>query len=282
MLQYWNLTRQPFENTRAGDWYYQGRQHREALARLRYIVRDGNMGFGLLTGEIGCGKTITINVLQSELAAGSDVPILLENACPDFDEVLRDILAKLLPPRPGALRRRAPIWLEENRYALLRRFRTEFEERILRRRRHLVVILDEAQQLSPEALVELKNLTNIDSDRGGLTVILAGQPELTELVQSLPQVDQRVGLRYHLHPLGADEVGEYVRRRLQAAGAERDDLFAAEAIEALYTETAGVPREINRIGKLALDRAYAVRARQVERETVEMIVADLFRQSPAA
>ncbi len=278
-LDYWNLTRRPFESTNDKEMFFAGRQHREALERLLYLVRDGNMGFGLLTGEIGCGKTMVIRVLQSRLQGRDCGVVFLENAYSNFNELLQDTLAGMNsgPATCGRRRRQPPAGV--SRYELVHKFRDQLWSRFARLKRRLLVILDEAQQLSEEALVELKNLTNL-SESGGqyFSIILSGQPELSALVQSLPPVDQRVGLRYHLLPLEESEVGAYVDARMSAAGYSGDSAFSAAAKSLLHRETAGIPREVNRVCKLALDRAFSLNQTQVETAIIQSLVDDVLRQ----
>ncbi len=279
-LDHWELDQRPFEATFEEPFFFAGRQHREAMERLLYLIRDGHMGFGLLTGEIGCGKSMVASVLQKRLRGRECQVVLLENAYGAFDELLREILAGM-NPLPGGRRRLPGRDRSESRYDMIRRFRELLEQKFARLRRQLVIMLDEAQQLSEEALIELKNLTNFSNlAAGSLSVILVGQPELAELVRSLPQIDQRVGLRYHLMPLDAEDTGAYVDWRLRAAGYRgAESPFSAEAKQALHEASGGIPREINRICKLALDRAFAGEHPTIPTTIVEEISADVLRQN---
>jgi general secretion pathway protein A len=279
-LNHWGLSERPFEASSGAGHFFSGRQHREALERLLYLVRDGDMSFGVLTGEIGCGKTVVANMVARQLLGRECHVVMLENSFGNFDEIMREIAAGMNPV-PALRRHTARRDAGYSRYELVRRFRDQLEFKFTRLRRRLVVMLDEAQQLSEEALVELKNLTNLAG--GGtnpLTIILSGQPELGELIRSLPQIDQRIGLRYHLLPLEAEEVGDYVDSRMRAAGYKHEtSVFADEAKAALAQTTGGVPREINRICKLALDRAFSLGRERVEADMVGQIAEDVFKQS---
>ena len=283
-LDHWQLNERPFENGCDKSFFFAGCQHREALERMLYLVRDGNMGFALLTGEIGCGKTTVANMLKERLRGTQCLTVLLENAYGDFEELLREVLDSM-SRRPGvrtrSLRRQAR---GEGRYDLIRRFRQQLQDKVVRLRRQMVLILDEAQQLSEEALVELKNLTNLSvRGRNHLTIVLTGQPELSEIVLSLPQVDQRVGVRYHLLPLAEENVGEYVDARMQAAGyPQTESAFTDSAKALLCAETGGIPREINRVCKLALDRAFSLGQGRVDDGIVRDLVDDVLRQNARA
>jgi len=260
---YWNLTRSPFP----------------ALERLFYIVEDGDMHFGLLTGDIGCGKTITRLVFKKKLLGQSYELVDLENANLSFPFLLLEVLQCLgaadsfteRPIDPSAL------------YYLLREFKQVLKNRIHAKGKRLLIMLDEAQQLDRQTLIELKNLTNITLDgQCPVTIILIGQPDLRDLVKTLPQVDQRISLRYHLPPLRPQEIGDYVRHRLAVAGNPRPDIFTSDAADSLHRITGGVPREINRVCKLALARACTLKSRMVDGAMLESIALDLRRQDGLA
>ncbi len=279
-VEYWNLRSRPFEAVFADEFFFSGNHHREALERLLYLIRDGDMGFGLLTGEIGCGKSMVASILRGRLRGRECQTVMLENSYGDFDDLLREIMTGLKSAPGMRYRPRRRVAFSESRYAMIARFREVLEQKFMRLRRRLVIILDEAQQLSEEALIEMKNLTNFTS-RGEnyLSIILVGQPELGELVHSLPQIDQRVGLRYHLQPLSESGVGEYVDWRMRAAGYTAEpSLFTDAAKHALFVVTEGVPREINRICKLALDRTFSLQHDRVEDDVVQSIAEDTIRQ----
>jgi general secretion pathway protein A len=276
-LQHWRLQRRPFENNRDVRFFYPGREHVEALERLLYLVRDGNMCFGLLTGEIGAGKTMVLHQLCQQLEKERYVTVHLPNGHFDFCDLLREIIAGL-ERRPGSRVRRSEHQ-DDSRYQLIARFSDLLESKVIRLGRLLVLMIDEAQQLGEETLIELKNLTNIGtSDQNAITVLLAGQPELSEQVRALPQINQRVGLRYHLPCLSPGAVGDYLAFRLAAAGAEGAPIFEPAAIGEIYEQTEGVPREINRICKLALDRAFTLGERSVSSAVVSSIAEDIYLQ----
>ncbi len=278
-LDFFGLKAKPFENTRAESPFFPGRRQAEALERMLYLVRDGNMGLGMLSGEVGCGKSMVVAALKHCLRDRPLQVVALESAFGDFDETLREILHLFAVGNARRLSARRNPFLGEDRYQMLRRFQDLMENRIIRLRRHLLIILDEAQQLSDEGLNELKNLGNFgEADRNYLSIILTGQPELADKVRDLPSVDQRIGLRYHLMPLTPAEVGEYVDYRLKKVGYSGGSLFTDQAKAALHEETGGVPREINRVCKLALDKAFSQGKRLIDSNLVTSIVEDVFRQ----
>jgi general secretion pathway protein A len=99
-------------------------------------------------------------------------------------------------------------------------------------------------------------------------------------VRELPVIDQRIGLRYHLRPMSSDEVGAYVEARMRAAGSLQESVFSEEAKITLYEETGGIPREINRVCKLALDKTFSLGQQKVEAEIITQIATDVFQQDP--
>lgn len=281
-MTYWGLSRRPFEGSVEEDMYVACRRHREALERMLYLVRDGHMGFGLLTGEIGCGKSLVARVLAREVSGDDCHAVYVSNSCDDFAELLREILneASLASRGRSAPQRRRD---GDDRYRLAREFRDMYELKYARMGRAMAIILDEAQQLSEECLVGLKSVTNFCSGgAGGMSIVLVGQPDLDASIRRLPQVDQRIGIRYHLLPLKEEEVGGYVADRLRLAGRVRGEVFSDEAMAVLREAAGGVPREINRICKLALDRAYALGLEQVSGEVAGSIAADLYRHRALA
>ena len=145
--------------------------------------------------------------------------------------------------------------------------------------RNTVLILDEAQLLNDHSLIELKNLTNINSHLSNpLTIVLVGQPELRDQVKGLPPLDQRVSLRFHLNPLSAKDVQGYIEQRLRVVGRSTGDLFDLSAIEALTSHTGGIPREVNRACQLCLHFAAAQNRDRVDNEIMEGVIQDLKRQ----
>jgi general secretion pathway protein A len=231
------------------------------------------MNFGMLTGEIGCGKTITRSVFKKRLSPIRFDVIDMENSNLPFNFIMLECIQKMSADDFN------PKLADENIYYLLKEFKKLLKIKIVQRQKNLVIILDEAQQLSKEAIVELKNLTNITyDDQSYITVILMGQPELGASVRNLPQIDQRISLRYHLNPLREKDVDGYLIHRLKVAGHPDGDVFVPEAVQLLCQVTGGIPREINRICKLAMDRAFSLRLSHIDSETINSIVMDLYKQ----
>jgi general secretion pathway protein A len=265
------LQKQPFDNTRDTNYFFASSGHAEALSRLSFLVEDRNMGIGLLTGEIGCGKTITRTMLHRQLARPAHIVVSLENCLLEFDELLLEIISQMRGER--ATSAELP-----DRYSRLSTFKQVLMRKIADSNRHLVIMLDEAQQLSQASIEALKGLTNIASERQNfLTLILIGQPELRNTIRQLPQVDQRVSLRYHLNAMSHDETRRYLEHRLQVAGLQGPLPFDTDAVRLLFEASGGVPREINRICKLALDHASGNGLALLDAAIINSVTDDLRR-----
>jgi general secretion pathway protein A len=262
----------PFDNNRDSNFFFQSSGHAEALARMTYLAEDRNMGIGLLSGEIGCGKTLTRTVLHRQLSQGSNYVVSLENCLLDFDSMLLEIISQMKGERvmPAAM---------PDRYTRLSAFKQILMRRVIDQRHHLVIMLDEAQQLNGSALEQLRGLTNIASERQNfISLILIGQPELRTTIRQLHQVDQRVSLRYHLNALSLEETGQYLRHRLSVAGLCGDYPFSIDAERLVFEHSAGVPRSINRLCKLALEHARSLGEATLNSAIIDNVTRDLQSQ----
>ena len=270
-LDAYNPPLPPFDNVRDTRYFYPSSVHGEALSRLLFLAEDGNMGIGMLTGEIGAGKTILRTVLHNRLDSSTHVRVSIENCLLDFDDLVLEIISQVLGERQYPQD-------YPDRYTRLAAFKKILSDEIVANGRHLVILLDEAQQLEPRTLEAIKGLTNIASERQNfLTLILIGPPELRSLVRRVPQVDQRISLRYHLGALEPRDMRPYLEHRLRSAGWQGDCPFDSGAVELLYQASRGIPREINRIGKLALEHALRTRQASISHAVIEAVVHDLRR-----
>jgi len=254
LLEHWNLSERPFEPTWDTRFFFQSRDHDEALNRLAFLVGERTMLFGMLTGNIGCGKTLTRAVFAERLDHRRFCVVTQENSAFSFSELLELVLEELDGNPPGA---------GQTKFARVERLKKAVA-RVYAEDRHLVLVFDEAQDMTTATLNELKLLTNLNrAGQSYLTIILVGQPELRELVASLPQIDQRVSLRFHLKAMDLEDSRNYLRHRLTVAGHTNGELFAPEAVERAHQVTLGVPRELNRIAKLSLEYAWVKEYSQV-------------------
>lgn len=265
-LSYWQLSERPFEATWDTRFYFQSRDHDEALSRLGFLVGEQTMNIGMLTGEIGCGKTLTREVFSERLDRKKFHVVTQENSAFGFKDLIGAVVRVVDPTGAG-----------ETKFARCERL-TRAVQKIRAEGKHLVLIFDEAQEMSALTLGELKLLTNLNG--GGqnfLTLILLGQPELRARVARLPAIDQRISLRFHLRPLNQDDVAFYLEHRLRAAGHPTGDLFPFEAAARIFQTSKGIPREVNRLAKLALELAWLREMPNVAEEAVETVMRDLGR-----
>jgi general secretion pathway protein A len=257
-LTHFGLAEWPFSNTPDPRFVYLSPRHEEALAHLLYGVRERG-GFVQLTGEVGTGKTTTCRYLLSQLPEGVDVALIVDPVLTP-EELLATVCDELRVAYPGEGRTRKALVDVLYRHLLA----------VHARGRRTVLIVDEAQNLSVEALEQLRLLTNLEtSTEKLLQIILIGQPELTALLarRELRQVAQRVTARYHLRPCTERDTRAYIARRLQVAG-QNLRLFEPGALHAVHRASRGVPRLINVICDRALLGAFAEGKRVVSARTV--------------
>jgi general secretion pathway protein A len=254
-LQFFGLNEAPFSITPDPAFVYLSAAHRDALAHLLYGVGQGGAGgFVQLTGEVGTGKTTLCRCLLEQVSEGTRVALIL-NPLVTQRELLATLCEELGIETAGITDSNKAMIDSLNRYLL--------EQHAQGHR--VVVVIDEAQNLSPEALEQVRLLTNLETAKDKLLqMVLLGQPELRALLQrqSLRQLSQRITARYHLAPLGPEETHAYVRHRMKVAGATHIP-FRRSALRALYQRSAGVPRLINIIADRALVGAYAKESRNI-------------------
>lgn len=248
-LQFFGLTEAPFSITPDPAFVYLSAAHRDALAHLLYGVGQGGAGgFVQLTGEVGTGKTTICRCLLEQVPEETQVALVL-NPLMTPRELLATICEELGLETAG-ISDSSKLMVDALNDYLLRQHA---------KGKHVVVVIDEAQNLSPEALEQVRLLTNLETAKEKLLqMVLLGQPELRQLLQrqNLRQLSQRITARYHLAPLNQEETLAYVKHRMQVAGAQRNP-FRRSAMKALYQRSAGIPRLINIIADRALAGAYA-------------------------
>ncbi len=280
-LSYWQLKENPFEELCDTRFFFESDDHREALDRLLYLIRDRNMCMGLLTGEVGSGKTITKNVLINSLPSQNFEVIDFDycNFC--FNDLLFDIVQRItFKDARLSLIEEMEAPSRNDKYQLYQLFKKKLEVLLYEEKRHLVLIFDEAQQIEENVLDELKNLTNnFSRTENFLTIFFVGQPELREKIRRLKQVDQRIFLRFHLNNLDYNGTLRYIQHRLRVAGLEKGTVFTSQGQEMIFRSTAGVPREINRLCKLALNYGFAQNLKEISSEEIQIIIDDLQEHS---
>jgi general secretion pathway protein A len=260
---YWELSEPPFDNSPNPKFFYLSPEHEEALVRLVYTVRH-RKGCGMLTGEYGCGKTTLSRALIQRLEAERYEIGLLTNPRWNATDFLREALYQLGTETP-----------EKSKAELLHMLNDVFF-RNYREGRDTVLIVDEAQLLEDEAVLEeLRLLMNFQTDdRFLVTVLLIGSPELREKVRRLKHLDQRITIRYHLNTLDYAHSSAYVAHRLKMAG-RTTPIFTDEAVRLIFDFTRGTPREINNLCDVALLVGYTKRATEVDEKNVAEVIKDM-------
>ena len=260
-LEHYGLSEAPFSITPDPRFVYLSERHRDALAHLLFgIGQGGGGGFVQLTGEVGTGKTTLCRLLLEQLPENVRVALVLNPRLspPELLETICQELHIKLPARRTSLKALVDAL---NAYLL------DAYAQGLR----VVLIIDEAQNLSVEALEQVRLLTNLETDTQKLLqILLLGQPELRTMVArpELRQLAQRITARFHLTPLDAKETAVYLRHRWRVAGGTRFP-FDAAAVQRLHARAGGVPRLINVIAERALLAGYARDATSIDAKLVD-------------
>ncbi len=257
--KYFGLSEASFSITPDPQYLFLSEQHREALAHLLYGAGEGG-GFVLLTGEVGTGKTTVCRAFLEQLPPEVDVALILNPAVSSI-ELLRGICDEF--------RIRVPEQ-ERTSKQLVDRI-NDFLLQAHANGRRPVLMIDEAQNLRPKVLEQIRLLTNLETPKHKLLqIFLVGQPELRTLLgrQGLRQLDQRITARFHLKPLNARETGDYIRHRLAVGGVERP-LFTPSAVRRIHALSGGIPRLINILCDRALLGAYVSRSAHVTPRIVD-------------
>jgi general secretion pathway protein A len=258
---FYGLKERPFTLVPDPDYLFLGSQHKLARAYLEYGIKE-RMGFVVLTGEVGTGKTTLIKSLLREKEAGLRLGVLYQTSVEAED--LLDLLLKEFQIRGHFGGSRAARLGAFNQFLLSSHARGE----------HVVLVVDEAQNLGPKALEELRLLSNLQTEKEPLLqVILVGQPGLRDRLRhpALRQLAQRVAIHYHLRPLDQDETKEYIRFRLARAGGS--GIFTTSALDKLYEYTQGVPRRINAWCDLALVAGFAEGRHEIDGEFIDLVIS---------
>jgi general secretion pathway protein A len=245
-LEHYGFREAPFNITPDPRFLYFSGRHREALEHLLYGIRE-RKGFVQITGEVGAGKT-TLCRAALELLGPTFRTALILNPVMSSTQLLRTILVELGLKVPGRIDRVA--YLE---------MLNEFLLAQVPKGEDVVLIIDEAQDLSPELLEQVRLLSNLETDRQKLLqIVLIGQPELRSMLDDtrLRQLRQRITVRYHLDPLSREETELYVHYRLQVAGGNGRPTFSRWAMSRIHRYSKGVPRLINAVCDTSLLAGY--------------------------
>lgn len=260
---HYGMNRKPFALSPDPMFLYEGKEHSRALRMIQYGLVN-HAGFTVVTGEIGCGKTTLIRKLLRDIDETFTVGVVSNTQCESFEELLRWILLAFDLEYKG----KEKVELFESFTAFL------VEEYAAGRR--TVLIIDEAQNLSPDSLEQLRMVSNVNvDDRQLLQLLVVGQPDLWHLLQrpELTQFVQRIGAEYHLVPLEMGEARSYIRHRVRVAGGA-EDVFAEDTYALIWHVTRGVPRLINLVCDIALVYGFAEGCSRIEKRLVEEVLRD--------
>ena len=259
---FYGLKEKPFSIQPDPDFLFMGKRHSMAYAMLEYSVAN-KAGFTVISGEIGCGKTTLIRNLLNNL--GDNVLIgLVSNTHEDITNLLEWLMLAFGLPYTGL-----------SKVALYDSFQSFLVNQYGAGNRVLLIV-DEAQNLSPSALESLRMLSNINADKDQLLqIILVGQPQLKEVLRrpELRQLAQRVSSHFFIPPLDAGEVAGYIQHRLKVSGRE-EPLFTMAACERIAQLSGGIPRSINILCDTALVYGFSDELRLVDVDIIDDVVKD--------
>jgi len=270
-LNFYGLTEKPFNLTPDSHFLFLSKKHKEALAHLRYGIQE-RKGFVLITGEIGAGKTTLCRALLKEMEKEYKIALIL-NPMLSPTGLLKAIVTDLNIEYKG--RTRQDLIQALDRYLI--------------KGNDVVVVIDEAQNLSKTALEQIRLLGNLETENDKLLqLILIGQPELKKHLEkeSLKQLKQRIAVRYHIRPLDQDETTFYIFHRLNVSGAAGKIKFKENALEKIFLYSHGVPRIINIICDYALtvgyiEESWIITNKMVERAIREYEGIESYEEVPA-
>jgi general secretion pathway protein A len=266
--EFYGFREKPFTITPNPRFLFLSKNHREAFAHLLYGI-DNHAGFIKLTGEVGTGKTTVLRTLFEQLDERGHRTALIFNPCLTADELMRSINREFAIPWEGLsitglLDALNSFLLAENSAG-----------------RTVVLVIDEAQNLEPRVLEQIRLISNLETKTDKLIqIILAGQPELGELLarSELRQLAQRITVSYHLTPMDFEDTGAYIRHRLEIAGDLRAAEFAPRALRQVFHFSGGVPRLINIICDRALLFGYVAESREITVRMVKDAIAEIRKE----
>jgi type II secretory pathway predicted ATPase ExeA len=259
---FFKLKEKPFSIQPDPSFLYFSKRHRLGYAMLQYGL-ENRAGFSVITGDIGSGKTTLIRHLLNNIQADIRVG-LISNTHPEIADLMEWVL--LAFDQPYELSSKVAMYDAFQQFLV-----SEYAEG-----RRCVLIIDEAQNLNPQALEALRMLSNINADKHQLLqMVLVGQPELKALLRrpDLKQFAQRVSVDFHLEPLGTEDVTKYIAYRLQMAGAKKP-IFSRRAAQRVSEASEGVPRRINVLCDTALVYAFSQDASVVDTQIIDEVIKD--------
>jgi general secretion pathway protein A len=261
---FFGFSEKPFTITPNPQFIYLSGNHREAFAHLLYGI-DSHAGFIAMTGEVGTGKTTVLRTLLTQLDPEKYRSALIFNPCLSGEQLLASIcrefgLESEEHNRTG--------WLDILNHFLLEQHAAG---------KTVVLVIDEAQNLTPDVLEQVRLISNLETVHDKLIqIILAGQPELNDVLNrhDLRQLSQRIAVRCHLTPMSKLDTGDYIRHRLKVSGCRIPGLFTSGAVKRIYRFSRGVPRLINIVCEQALVMAWTQESSAVTQAIASRIIME--------
>lgn len=263
-LNFYQLTEAPFAITPDPEFLFAAGSHQQAIEKITYAINSG-LGFILLTGEVGTGKTTVCRTLLDQLSDKAETVYII-NPSVSGRELLTAILEDAhVPVEPNASKKTLIDRLHKHLLPL-------------GQQRPFLVIIDDAQTMPTQTLEDLRLLSNLETDKHKLIqVVLSGQPELIDLLGSrgLRQLKQRIAIHCHLSALSAEETSAYIAQRLFLAGNHGQVRFSANANRRLHRASCGIPRLINKICDYALIAGYVADAHIINAQHIDLALGEL-------
>ena len=267
---FYKLIGKQFQLNPDPSFYFASRGHKRAMSYLEYGLHQGE-GFIVITGEIGAGKTTLVKNLFRRVDPNSFVAAQLVSTQLDADDTLRLIAAAF------GLKHEEP-----SKATLLKRLE-EYLIGVVRQGRRALLVVDEAQNLTPRAVEELRMLSNFQSgEKSLLQSFLLGQPEFRYTLQGdgMQQLRQRIIASYHLGPMDGPETRAYIEHRMRTVGWVTDPEFSEDCFEPIYAYTGGIPRRINTLLDRVLLFGYLEDRHRIDAGTVQAVISDLNGEMP--
>ncbi|QNA90814.1 AAA family ATPase [Massilia sp. Dwa41.01b] len=268
---YYGLSAKPFQLRPDPHFFFGSKGHKRAMAYLEYGLSQGE-GFIVITGEIGAGKTTLVRNLFSKLPSDQIVAAHIVNTHLDPDDTLRMVVSAFGLPYEGASKTDMLTRLEH------------FLRSVDRQGQRALLVIDEAQNLSPKTVEELRMLSNFQTDdKSLLQTFLLGQPEFRATLHSpsMQQLRQRVIASYHLGPMDAQETRAYIEHRLHTVGWQGDPAFDDGAHAAIFGYTGGIPRKTNTLLDRVLLMGYLEELHEFNEGHIQTVISDISEEFQA-